>query len=346
MDERDRFPQSVRHGVRYMSDADTKHANLGPGSAPISVGDLTAAGTSLSAEAAASPSCFVPGPSSDQARSTKDNGRVCIIRAPGGLPGIEIHAGAWLAFEEAGIHPASLAGASAGAIVSAIQAYSGSPDAGIKSAADFVEFVRELRTEDLIRHRFAWKARAFWVTDFCDPAPIEKMLEQLLPLSFDQLSTKLLISATAMHSDPADCAYFGSGRCLRQAVRASSSIAGVWPYARIGGFDYTDGGTTDPFPQPWDIGLADRVFVINPVRKCNFNERDKNMISRLLWNVEQLQDSQAEDAKRDLAEKVKDRLHWLDIDMGDVSCLEFSANHELIDLAYNQTKIWLRGEKI
>jgi hypothetical protein len=85
------------------------------------------------------------------------------------------------------------------------------------------------------------------------------------------------------------------------------------------------------------------VFVINPVRQCNFGERDKNMISRLLWNVEQLQDAQAEDAKRDLADKVGERMHWLDIDIGETSCLEFSDGHKLIDLAYRQTKIWLAG---
>ena len=247
--------------------------------------------------------------------------------------------------EEAGIRPACVTGASAGAIVSAIQAFAGNPMAGIRSAAEFATFVKSLSTEELVQKRLGWKARIFWLTHFCNPEPIEKLLAQLLPEHFGELQIRLLVSATAMHSDPANCAYFSHGPRLREAVRASSSIAGVWPYTEIDGFAYTDGGTSDPFPQPWDLALYDDVFVINPVRKCDFADRDKNMISRLLWNVEQLQDYQAIDARRDLEDKCKSKLHWLDIDMGEVSCLEFSANHQLVDMAYSQVSIWLAGLK-
>ena len=69
-----------------------------------------------------------------------------ISRGPGGLPGLDVHAGAWLALEEKGIVPDRLAGCSAGAITSAFQA------AGM-TAREFVGILRALKTKDVVRKR-------------------------------------------------------------------------------------------------------------------------------------------------------------------------------------------------
>lgn len=261
--------------------------------------------------------------------------RVAIVRGPGGLPGIDVHIGAWLALEAAGIRPTWLSGCSAGAIVAALDA-SGMP------AWQAREYVEALRDDDVVKRRFGWKARIFWIDHFCDPQPIQDLLASLLPAEFRNLRTPLTVSATRM--DPVAHGVLIRDGDLRAAVLASMSIAGVWPYVQVDNAQCTDGGTTHRYPlPPLSLGVTngtppfDAVFVLDPVSYASFADRDRNMLSRLLWNVEQLGRNQAEWLLEALAGNP--RVYWLPLDMGPGSCLKF--DHGLIDATAQRVSKYL-----
>jgi predicted acylesterase/phospholipase RssA len=257
--------------------------------------------------------------------------RVAVILAPGGLPGIECHLGAWLACEQAGCWPAWIGGCSAGAIVGAMWA------AGRMPCSAAADYVHALRSEDLVRKRWFWKERAFWVDHFCDPAPIREQLEKLLPETFGELHIPLTVAATRMHPHYAESAHFSSGSWLREAVQASSSIAGVWPYVEIDGMPYSDGGTTDAIVMPPDgLHNYDVILVVEPTASDDFQDRDRNMISRLLWNIEALCEKEQAAAHAFLEKHFHDRLIWSSVNRGHTSSLAFSAGHKLIEDARRQ----------
>jgi len=228
--------------------------------------------------------------------------------------------GAWLAFADAGIVPTDLFGCSAGAIVSAMQATG-------RSVSECELIVRGLRTRDVVRKLRFWKLRAFWLTHFCDPAPIEALVNELLPESFNALQIPLTVSATSMGPRSAYRNLFFMGPKLRQAVRASMAIAGAWPYVDINGNPHSDGGTTDAIVLPRNLDKYDAFYIVNLTRdRQQYRNRDKNIISRLVWNVEQLA---AYERIQTLEEcSARPNVHWISIDLGDSSMLAF--DHDLI----------------
>jgi len=243
---------------------------------------------------------------------------------------VDVHVGAWLAMEEAGVRPSHVFGCSAGAVVSAMQATG-------MTAREAYDVVNDLPTEAVVRKRFAWKVRLLlgWklhakeLTHFLDPAPVEALLAEYLPEDFDDLAIPLTVSATNMgFSRERDeyPNYFFRGPRLREAVQASLSIPGVWPYVEIDGVPHSDGGTTDAVIVPSDLETYDEFWVVDVVRKRPFRDRDRNMVSRLLWAVEKLTEFDAAETARRLQDARNVR--WLDLDIGDVSCLEF--DHRLI----------------
>jgi len=254
--------------------------------------------------------------------------KIGITRAPGGLPALDAHVGAWLAFDEFGLRPAYVAGCSAGAIISAMQA------AGM-SALEARAVLSDLRSDAVIRRRPLWKARAFWLKHFLDPAPIAELLEDYLPDTFAELKLRLAVSATRMDSSPEHAVVFETGP-LREAVLASMSIAGAWPYARVdsssprtcvrrtgNGGRYSDGATTDAIVLPHDINTFDHFFIVNIRRSCSFRLRDRNIISRLLWNVEQLMEVERNQAQVLYGTRGNAHVHWLDLDIADASTFKF-----------------------
>lgn len=258
--------------------------------------------------------------------------RVAIVRGPGGLPGIDVHIGAWLALEAAGIRATWLSGCSAGAIVSALDA-SGLP------AWQAREYVECLRTEDVVRKVFAWKARCFWLTHFCDAQPIVDLLSVLLPLDFANLKTPLTVSATRM--DPVHQGAMLREGNLRRAVLASMSIAGVWPYVEVDQATHSDGGTTRRYPMPplagAEHGKWDAIFVLAPVSYATFEDRDRNILSRIIWNYEAESRKEADWLLQAL--DGHPAVHWIALDVGAGSCLKF--NHDLIDVTAQRVTKYL-----
>lgn len=256
--------------------------------------------------------------------------KVGITRSPGGLPGIDAHVGAWKAFDEHGIKPTHVFGCSAGAIVSALQA------TGNYTGITAGEYIKRLKTSDFIQKRVLWKLRIFWLKSFCKHNGIRDQLNELLPEDFEELILPLVVSTTIMNNIPSST-LFNKGTILREAVLASTSIAGIWPYVNIEGSKYTDGGTTDSIVIPSDIKDYKEFYVINVFKRQDYEKRDRNIISRLLWNIDQLIKVEKEETIRRFYDNPN--IKWLNINISGSSTLEF--DHDLIDKAYKKAKDWL-----
>jgi len=259
--------------------------------------------------------------------------RIFISRGPGGLPGIDAHVGAWLAFSELGITPTAVAGCSAGAIVSALQA------AG-ESARDISMVVNALDDKDVIRKRALWKLRALWIETMCVPDPVRDLLADWLPETFDDLQLPLSVSATRMESYGEFPETIRAGD-LRAAVRASMSIHGIWPPVRLGEWYYTDGGTTDAIVLPPDLDEWDAIFVLNILDREPAKIRDRNMVSRLWWSARK--GAEYEEANTHHELQNRDNVHWLDLDVSGSSMLHFE--HMLTVEAWSKTRTWLLENK-
>ena len=261
---------------------------------------------------------------------------------PGGLPGVDILAGAWLALQEAGVRPSRVTGCSAGALVAAILA------AGRLDANGFASILGRLNEATVIRKRLCWKERVFWLDHFVQPGPIAALLERYLPDDFADLQIPLSIAATCMGTAgqppvgrPNEWPeVFAQGPNLRRKVLASMSMPGVFPYVELAGRQYSDGATTEPFVLPTTLGASERVIVCQPVRRLSFVHRDRNVFSRLLWGAEMLAQRTALAWRERLTAELGDRLLWLELDLGPGSALRFQ--HDLILEGYCQVRRELR----
>jgi predicted acylesterase/phospholipase RssA len=242
------------------------------------------------------------------------------------LPGLEIHTGVALALEEAGIVPAWIGGCSAGAAAGAMIA------AGYTAG----EMARILAMHDaawLVHRRPLWKPRALWLDSIADSDRIAGLLDDLLPESFSELGICLEVSATLMRPERGWQTRFSTGNLgpLRRAVLASMAVAGVWPYVRIDGCDYSDGGTSLPYPLPSRPSSFDLILVAACV-SADYSGRDSSVVSRLLWNYEQAARSRRAELQVDAGQDLPN-LAWINIDTAGVSMLEFSPGLGLIGSA-------------
>ena len=200
------------------------------------------------------------------------------------------------------------------------------------------EIVTGLTDRDVVNRRFAWHVRALHLTHFADPEPIAELLAEHLPERFEDLRIPLTVAATNMGAPSPYAQYFFRGARVRSAVLASLSIPGVWPYVAIEGIPHADGGLTDAVVVPSELETFDEFYVINVERRReSYRKRDRNIISRLWGAVEILADTDV----RDTRERIGgfDNVHWLDLDMGSASCLDF--DHGLIESARTRTLRWL-----
>lgn len=183
--------------------------------------------------------------------------RILFVRSGGGFPGLDIHAGIWLALEDRGIRPTDVAGTSAGAVISACQA------AGMKPAV-CAGIVTGLRDRDVRQEVPCWKVRIPWLDHFLDPQPIRDLLAELLPASFDRLTMPLAAWATRMDTgDSVNVADPRISKSVQAAVLASMSICGVFPPVVLAdGLSYIDGGVRRNLPLPPDWTRYDQVWLL------------------------------------------------------------------------------------
>lgn len=203
----------------------------------------------------------------------------------GGMPGLDIHAGLWLALEEAGITSSSNAGTSAGALMAALNSFG-------YTGRDAEGFIRDLSDADVRRERFLWKLRIPWIDGFLEHGPIETILGELLPDHFHQLDKPLSAFVTDEASGIAT--EFRSGP-LVPTLLASMSISGVFSPVMLSGRWFSDGGTTQNLPLPKGWCDYDEVYLLCARRPTAYVGRRAGMLSRLMYNVDLLMTDQMTD---------------------------------------------------
>ena len=259
--------------------------------------------------------------------------RILFSRSGGGLPGLDIHCGIWQALTDSNIHSTDCIGTSAGAIISALDAM-GYP------AERIISIMRNLGDGDVISKRFMWKLRLFFMKSFADPAGARRILEWLTKDANNDLRKTLTVIANkvqgAIRTDFGFSVGHQSSSLVQpiDAVMASMSICGVFPWTTIGGIDYSDGGTAANLPLPMDWREYDQVYLLIATRPTAFINRDSNAFSRLLLNLDFYAMDQIADALRETAGAPNVHVIWPDVDAS-TSSLHF--NHDLIRNAYNCT---------
>lgn len=262
--------------------------------------------------------------------------KVLFVRSGGGLPGLDIHAGIWLAMEQAGITATECWGTSAGALISAF-------DASLASARISAGIIRELSDREIRRPRAFWKCRVPWIDSYLDPAPIRARLDRLLP-AWDGLVKGFECYAT----DTADGIAVGlhhtcRGQCtLQDAVQASMAISGVFPPVRIGPREYADGGVSRNLPAPkFHTEAWDEIWLIVASGDPDTYQRHGGMLTRLVQNVRWMMQAQIRDAIADCLLAAESygrrgnvRVIWPDLPTPR-GALHF--DHDLIDRARDYT---------
>ncbi len=157
--------------------------------------------------------------------------RIALALGGGGTRGFA-HVGVIKALEARGIEPDIVVGTSVGSFVAALYA-SGYAGADLEQVA--LQFEESAITDWALPSRGLFKGMGLqeFVNRKVDQRPMEK------------LPRKLAIVATDLHSG--DMMVFERGN-VGMAVRASSSVPGVFQPVSIGGHEYVDGGLVSPIP--------------------------------------------------------------------------------------------------
>jgi len=268
--------------------------------------------------------------------------RIAVVLSPGGLPGIEAHVGAWWAMEAAGIVPAGLSGASAGAVVGSLWA------TGMTAIAA-VGLLGNLEADDLVVRRPLRWLRIRHIDSLYDPTPIADLLSAYLPDSFDGFALPLRISTT--HLPTGNAVHWATNGWIDAAavpaVLASMSIPGFWPPVEIGGSRYADGALSDGLVMPCGgLGNYDRVIVIRCIDRDREEHLD-NVVGLARWGLGCLLRRESEQDRADWLESAAaTEIEWIDIDTTAYGCLAFSPQFELLYAAYKTVAEALRDTGI
>ena len=154
-----------------------------------------------------------------------------LVLSGGGMRGIA-HLGVIKALKERNIHPGTIAGTSAGAIVAAFIADGYAPE-------ELLEIVKSVKRSQLIKPNIPRKG-------FFNPIGIKKLLEtHLKAKNIEDLKTPIYIAATNLKEGRPE--YFSKGN-LVDALMASSCMPVLFNLYTIKGTPYIDGGVMDNLP--------------------------------------------------------------------------------------------------
>jgi NTE family protein len=192
-----------------------------------------------------------PTPLAAAGTGAKGGNRLGVVLSGGGSRGIA-HIGVLRALLEHGIHPESVAGVSAGAVVGALYAAGHTP-AGM---LDFFQTVDPYRIANM----------TFFKPGLLDSLKLVPDFRRYFPGdSFEGLGRKLRILAADLFSGEAKV--FDSGELIRPLL-ASSSVPMVFSPIEVAGRWYSDGGVIDNFPVQLLDGCCDVVLGVHvsPIR--------------------------------------------------------------------------------
>ena len=249
----------------------------------------------------------------------------------GGFQGLDVHAGIWLALEEAGITADANAGTSAGAIVAAMNSQGYGP-------ATAAAIVSGLRDRDVRRERLFWRLRIRFIDHFLVPDPLRHLLAEYLPSTFSALVKPCTVHCTCDTS--AGAVQMDNGD-LRRAVLASAAIAGVFPpVPGPGGVMLSDGGTTANLPLPHHWDEYEEVWLLIAKAPLEYRPARQSILYRLIRNYQLLVEDQVNDTIA-LARASHPHVHVVRpaVRSGG-GMLRF--DHGLIEQAYRWTQVCLR----
>ncbi len=219
------------------------------------VGMLSAAGIVLSGCATLAPVAAPPAgyPVAGPIRRIPRTGHpVVVLALSGGVAHGFAHIGVLQVLDEAGIRPDGIVGTSAGSVVGAL--YAG----GLRGAA-LIQAALDLRRNQVIE--FTFPDRGFIngqrLQDYVDrrlnDRPIQRLQLPFVAVATD-LRTGRLVAFTRGDTG--------------MAVRASSSVPGVFQPLLLGGHEYVDGGLVSPVPVRVARAMgADIVIAVDVTRQ-------------------------------------------------------------------------------
>jgi len=187
---------------------------------------------------------------------------VGLVLSGGGFLGVA-HIGAIKALEEMDIHPTTISGTSAGAMVAALYA------AG-HSWQDMLTFFKEL---DL----FSFKKYTLFKPGMIDTDKFYDDFKEYFPDdNFSALKKRLFIVATNMITGQARIFYEGP---LIRPLLASGAFPGIMTPVKIDDVLYSDGGITNNFPtEPLSIYCEQSVGVfVSPLESANHDSLNSTM---------------------------------------------------------------------
>lgn len=228
---------------------------------------------------------------SPDTRNLKPDHSVLFCWSGGGLPGLDIHTGIWLALEELGIKATANAGTSAGAIMAAFNS--------LGSTAYQAEIIIRALFDSKVRaERCLWKLRIPWIDSFLKTEPIRKLLEAHLPAEFGNLEKPLHVFCT---NEESGTSWEFSDGLLITRLLASMAISGVFP--SVGGF--SDGGTSADLPLPLGWEKYDDVWLLIAARPLDYRGKD-SILTRLMFNTDLFMEAQIQHTIADAREKRPD----------------------------------------
>ncbi|MBN1671200.1 MAG: patatin-like phospholipase family protein [Kiritimatiellae bacterium] len=260
--------------------------------------------------------------------------RVLFCRSGGGMRGLDIHCGIWLALADAGIHSAANSGTSAGAIISALDSRGWTP-------AACRGLLLNLRDRHVRRDRFLWQLRIRWISHFLDPSRISGLLAAHVPWRFDMLIKPLTVWAT---NEPSGAQRGINSGDLRAAVLASMSIAGVFPPVRIGAEWFSDGGPTNYLGLAADWETFDDIYFLIASPPRQYPVERGGILTRLMRNIAWLIEDQIGETLHSVHRRAHagQRIFVLRPHVANTGgSLRF--NHKLIDQAFSATRTQLEA---
>jgi predicted acylesterase/phospholipase RssA len=262
--------------------------------------------------------------------------KVLFVLSGGGMPGLDIHAGMWLALEEAGINATHISGTSAGAIV-------GAHNAAGWSAPAFIEFIRAHKDADVRHERPFWKFRLPWIESIQDNDRIRVVLEGSLPVAWDGL--KKPFAAWAVRRDTADLVNVARPELAptpADACLASMAICGMFPSVPLlDGNRYIDGGVRFnlPFHSADAIDMDEVYLLVGKPRPAPYT-RERGVLHNLVRNLNIAMLDQIRDVTDGAAHNPKIRVIWPAFKDDGLSMLHF--DHDLIERAADSAARVLR----
>lgn len=258
------------------------------------------------------------------------------------MPGLDVHAGIWLALERAGIRSTVNSGTSAGAFISALDS------AGFSAEYCATEMSR-LTDRDVRSPRLLWRLRGLFnlIDYYLGNDPIWRLLCRYIPESGREVekpvhiwATRELDNALTDLSDPQVCTN------LRAAVLASMAIDGIFPLVKIGEYTYADGGYRANLPLPQSWSSFDEIWLLIAAAPPESYRLRAGMMTRLLRSIDRLMRDQIQDVLDRIAAssaRHKVRVIWPDL-ARPAGLLHF--DHTLIERAYQYTREALKHNEV